>query len=392
MMKQTTNNPLDFIEIELNEIRDKSLYRKLRSLTLSSPVKGKLNGKPVTLFCSNDYLGLTFDEDIKNIFKKTIQEEGVGSGAARLISGGRASHQELENELASFLGKESALLYSSGYLANLGVLSSLFTEGDLIVFDKLSHASLIDAAKLSEADYRVYPHKNLDRLDAILAGHRSKGQKAIVTDSVFSMDGDTAPLEELIEIKEKHNAFLILDEAHGFGVFGAAGRGAAENVLNKIDVYIGTLSKAAGLVGGFVSGDNKLIDYLINKSRTFIYDTALPPGISAAARVSLEKIKEGGLRAKLWKNVKAMRGVIEDLGFNVSNEPSPIIPIIIGREEEAVAFSNELLEKGFFIPAVRFPTVSKGQARLRMTVSAAHSEEDIKKFGEALKDLKAVSG
>jgi 8-amino-7-oxononanoate synthase len=307
----------------------------------------------------------------------------------------------------------------------LGVLSSLLNKDDLIVMDKLSHASLIDAAKLSGARLRIYPHKNMKRLEKILdsetrkaASHpeRSEGSQikilrrsanrkapqndranetgfrtAIVTDSVFSMDGDKAPLKELVRLKEKHNAFLIVDEAHGFGVFGKEGRGASEadDILDNIDVYIATLSKAVGLIGGFVAGNRSLIEYLINRARTFIYDTALPPGVAAAASLALEKIKKESLREKLWDNVNQIRMILKNIGYEIGSDSSPIIPIILGSEEKALNFSNKLLEKGVLIPAVRYPTVAKGKARLRLTVSAAHSKEDINKLKEALNSLKS---
>lgn len=379
-------NPLNFIKSELEEIKDQNLYRKLRSIQLTSPVHGELAGQKITLFCSNDYLGLSFDSDLKKKYEKIAVESGLGSGAARLISGTRPEHIVFEKEIAKFLGKDSALLYSSGYLANLGVLSGLLGEKDLIVMDKLSHASLIDAAKLSGARFRVYPHGNTKRLDEILSTETSAERKAIVTDSVFSMDGDKGPLKELIRLKKKHNAFLILDEAHGFGVFGKNGKGAAEadKVLTDVDVYIATLSKAVGLIGGVVAGKRELIDYLINRSRTFIYDTALPPAVPAAACLALKKIRSGIVQKRLWRNVINIRSVLKKIGFSIPDDLSPIIPVMIGEEKKALEVSSRLLKKGLFIPAVRYPTVSKGKARLRLTVSAAHSGKDIKLLEQSL--------
>lgn len=384
------NNLLDQITSELEEIKDENLYRALKSIQPTDSVHGFLEKKPVTLFCSNDYLALSFDKELRKAAARFIENNGLGSGAARLISGTRPLHLEFERRLAQFLGKEKALLYSSGYLANLGVLSALLGENDLIVMDKLSHASLIDAARLSGARLRVYPHGNLERLDEILTTEQNAPKKAIVTDSVFSMDGDKAPLKQLIGIKKKHGAFLVLDEAHGFGVFGAGGRGAAEaeRILVEVDIYIGTLSKAMGLVGGFVAGESKLIDFLINRSRTFIYDTALPEVIPAIGLLALEKIKEGTLRRKLWANIEKVRIILSDLGFTLSDEKSPIIPVILGEEVKALETSQALLDQGLLIPAVRYPTVAKGKARLRITVSAVHSDEDIKKLKAALERLK----
>ena len=383
------HDPFRFIEDELKDLKEEGLYRSLRALELVSPVHGKLDGKLVTLFCTNDYLGLSFDPEMRSAYEKAVQAHGVGSGAARLISGTRPAHLQFEKEMAKFLGQEAALLFSSGYLANLGILSALVGSEDVIVMDKLSHASLIDAAKLSGARLRVYPHGNLKRLDEILSAEKGRRRKTIVTDSVFSMDGDKAPLKELVRLKKKHGAFLVLDEAHGFGVFGPGGRVAAESegLLKEIDVYIGTLSKAAGLVGGFAAGSRELVEFLVNRARTFIYDTALPPGIPETALLALKKIQDPRLRTILWDNVKEVRELLSEEEGQPLGELSPIIPILIGDERKAVEVSKQLLSRGLFVPAVRYPTVPKGKARLRLTVSAAHTLEDIELLETGLNAL-----
>ena len=362
----------------------------LRALKIKSPVQAELNGEPLFLFCSNDYLGLSFDPELHERYKTALEASGLGSGAARLISGTRPEHIEFEKKIAHFLKKESALLFSSGYLANLGVLSSFLGSEDLIVMDKLSHASLIDAAKLSGAHLRIFPHRNMERAEEILIHEKDRKKKVIVTDSVFSMDGDLAPLKELVDLKNKHEAILILDEAHGLGVYGEKGRGAAEaaRLLDQVDIFIATLSKAFGQIGGIVAGDKLLIDFLINRARVFIYDTALPPAIPQTCSHALEKIQHSNLRDKLWENVRTVRGLLTELGFQISEEPSPIIPIIVGSEERALTFSKKLLENKIFIPAIRYPTVGKGKARLRLTVSAAHGPQEINLLKKSLEALR----
>jgi 8-amino-7-oxononanoate synthase len=384
------NSLLDAVAEDLEILKDQNLYRKLKALQLTSPVRGEWEGKAITLFCSNDYLGFSFNSELKEVIKNTIDDEGLGSGASRLISGSRVSHNLFEKAVAEFLNKESALLFSSGYLANLGVITSLFDKEDCILMDKLSHASLIDAVKLSGARVRVYPHGNLKRLEELLTHESSARRLAIVTDSVFSMDGDLAKLSEIIDLKKKYKALLILDEAHGFGVFGDKGQGlsAADNHLDDVDIYIGTLSKAMGLQGGFVAGSKTIIRNCVNRARSFIYDTALMPAVLQGALKALEMIEEGTLRKQLWENVKKVRSLVSQKFDLVTEDISPIIPLLVGDENKALELSAELLEAGLFIPAVRYPTVAKGKARLRLTVSAAHTDEDLAKLESVFGSLK----
>ncbi len=360
---------------ELEELRQTGLLRKLRTLSEGSGTHARWEGKELVLFCGNDYLGLSRHPEIIAAATEVLEKYGVGSGAARLISGTSDLHTELEQELARFKKKEKALVFGSGYLANLGALSGLAGEKDLIVMDKLSHASLIDGARLSGASLRVFPHKNYSKCEEIFQKETNHPRRILVSDAVFSMDGDSADLDELIRLKEKYNCLLLIDDAHGIGVYGPEGRGATEGREEKIDLIVGTLSKALGVFGGFVTGSSILIEHLINFSRPFIFATAPPPALCAAALKSLQLIQnDSSFREKLWRNVDR---------FETQNR-SPIVPFIVGDEKKALEISDKLLEEGILIPAIRYPTVARGRARLRITVSAAHSEEDFEKLKRAL--------
>lgn len=383
------------IENELDLLKSKFLYRELRTLDQVEGIHARFGTKKVTLFCSNDYLGLSVDPRVIQTFQQASKIFGVGSGASRLISGSTRAVNSLENRIAQFKKKESALVFSTGYLANLGIITSLCGKEDVVIADKLNHASILDACKLSGATIRVYPHKSTIYLEKILKQCQSFRKRLIVTDSVFSMDGDLAPLSEIVSLKQQYDALLMIDEAHGTGVFGKQGHGVAEhfNLEDQIDISMGTMSKAMGILGGFVAGSEKLIQYMVNKSRPFIFSTALPPAICAAAEEALDIIeRDTALREKLWKNIERMnKGLnvilsrFEDTAKDPANARffglgSPIIPILIGDEEKALHLSKRLLEHGFFVPAVRYPAVPKGKARLRITVSALHTPESIDQF------------
>ena len=377
-------------EEELEELKVRHLYREIRPMDSTEGLRARWNGKEVLLFCGNDYLGLSRHPDVIQAATETTQRYGVGSGAARLVSGNSDLHTRLEKEIARFKKKDRALLYTTGYLANLGVLTALAHPGDLIVLDKLSHASLIDGARLSGATVRVFPHKNYRRLEEILASSRET-KKMIVSDTLFSMDGDIADIAELIRIKEKSGALLILDDAHGLGVLGATGKGACEDLglEEKVDFLVGTLSKAAGCLGGFVAARGSLIEYLINFSRPFIFATSLPPLVCAAALAALRVIEEdGGRRQKLWQNARLLHEGLPHCGFESGPLVSPILPVVVGEEKKAIEISEYLLKEGFFVPAIRTPTVAKGKARLRFTVSADHDPADIRRLVHTLELIK----
>jgi len=372
---------------ELEELRLKNLYRKLRTLSEVQGARARWQGKELVLFCGNDYLGLSRHPRVVEAAQKAFHQYGVGAGASRLISGTSELHARLEEELARFKGKEEALVFGTGYLANLGVLSALAGEKDLIVMDKLSHASLVDGARLAGATFRTFPHKNYARCEEILKRGMEFRRRVLVSDAVFSMDGDLADLPELVRIKERYDCLLVVDDAHGLGVFGASGRGVTEGWEEKIDLIVATLSKALGVFGGFAAGSKVLIEHLINFSRPFIFATSPPPALCAAALEAIRLIREdASSRERLWRNVDEVRGFLGSRGF-ASEVPSPIMPLVVGEETRALELSEKLLERGILIPAVRYPTVSRGKARLRLTVSAAHDGDDLAKLFEALSEI-----
>lgn len=384
---------LSLFEEDLEVLRQKDLYRKLRILDDLGPVQALYEGREITLFCGNDYLGLSHHPRVIEALKKSADKHGAGSGAARLISGTSILHIALEEKIARLKNKESALIYTAGYLANVGVLTSLANEKDLIVMDKLCHASLIDGARLSGAEVRVFPHKNYERCEELLANDSTAGKKILVSDTVFSMDGDFAELPELIRIKKKCGALLIVDDAHGTGVVGASGRGATEGFEKDLDVITGTLSKAAGTVGGFAAASHLLREVLINTSRPFIFATSLPPALCAAAQEAFLLFEtQPGLRKGLQKNLEILRKGIQELGWELPKTPFPILPLIIGPEKLAIEAAESLLKAGYLVPAVRTPSVAKGKARLRVTVSAAHAPAQIQGLLKSLKDLPGRPG
>lgn len=385
------------IEDELETWRDASLLRKLREIESRDGATIRYAGRALTDFSSNDYLGLSGADFLKEAAKQAIDAEGVGSAASRLVCGTRSSHLRLEEKLAAFKGAEAALGFSSGYAASVGVVNALVGKGDIVILDKLAHASLIDGARMSGATLRVYPHNNLEKLEAHLQWaarehqHHPKARVLVVTESVFSMDGDRAPLAALVALKERYGALLLLDEAHAVGVIGREGRGLAdrEGVSARVDVQMGTLSKALGVSGGYVCGSRALIDFLINRARSFVYSTAPAPALAEAACAALDFLQtEQGeeRRKKLWQNIRILA---EGLPPRLAPEriQSAIIPIIIGDEGAALSAANLLYEQGFFVPAIRYPTVAKGSARLRVTLSAAHEEGEIRRLTAALRSI-----
>jgi 8-amino-7-oxononanoate synthase len=330
-------------------------------------------------FCSNDYLGLRAHSALTKAATESMLQHGFGAGAAHLISGHTIEHAALEVELAEFLGRERALLFSSGYLANLGVMSSLAGRHDRIFADRLNHASLLDGARLAGAHLRRYPHADTQACAALL--EREGGARLLVTDGVFSMDGDIAPVAALAALATQHKAWLVVDDAHGIGVVGAQGRGTLEPAgldAVAVPVLIGTLGKALGSFGAFVAGGATLIEMLIQRARTYIYTTALPPAVAAATRAALHLVRrEPWRREHLAKLIERFRARAGALGLPLANSTTPIQPLIVGENARALALSEALLERGFWISAIRPPTVPQGSARLRVTLSAAHSESQV---------------
>jgi 8-amino-7-oxononanoate synthase len=379
----------DIFQEQLQALRARSLERHLREIASAQGAEIEISGRRLVNFSSNDYLGLANDPRLREAAIAAIGGFGVGAGASRLISGTQSSHLHLERALAKWKGTEAAVCFSSGYATALGTIPALVMKNDVILLDKLCHASLIDGARLSGAILRVFPHNHLGKLESHLEWARREcpGKSVlIVTESVFSMDGDHAPLRELVELKERFDALLMLDEAHAIGVIGANGRGlaAAENLSDGVDVQMGTLSKAIGVSGGYICGSGNLVEWLINRARSFIYSTAPPPPIAAAALASVGFLSspEGEERRRLlWRRINLMS---ELLSLSCS---SAIFPWIVGAEQAALDLASALQSEGFFVPAIRYPTVAKGAARLRITVTAAHEEAQIRALCKAIKKL-----
>jgi len=387
----------DFFEEQLEALRVRSLDRHLREICSAQGAEIETAGRRLVNFSSNNYLGLANDPRLREAAITAISEFGVGGGASRLISGTQSPHLRLERALAKWKGTEAALCFGSGYAAALGTIPALARKGDVILLDKLCHASLIDGAKLSGAILRVFPHNHLGKLESHLQwSQREHAGKRIliVTESVFSMDGDCAPLRELIELKKRFGALLLLDEAHAVGVIGPNGRGlaAAGNLDDDVDVQMGTLSKAFGASGGYVCGSRNLIEWLINRARSFIYSTAPPPGIAAAALAAIDFLSssEGEeRRLLLWQKIGLMHELlpVSDLNRKSNAASSAILPWIVGDEQAALGLASALQSEGFLVPAIRYPTVAKGSARLRITVTASHEEDQIRALCEAIRKM-----
>ncbi len=393
----------DLFQEQLEALCARSLDRHLREINSSQGPEIEISGvgrdrraRRFINFSSNDYLGLANDPKLREAAIAAINEFGVGAGASRLITGTQSPHVRLEHALAKWKGTEAALSFSSGYAAALGTIPALVKKDDVILLDKLCHASLIDGAKLSGATLRIFPHNNLRKLESHLEWARREhpGKRILVaTESVFSMDGDRAPLRELVELKKRFDALLMLDEAHAVGVIGPNGRGlaAAESIGEDVDIQMGTLSKALGASGGYICGSRNLIEWLINRARSFIYSTAPSPAIAAAtlAAVDFLSSSEGEeRRLLLWKKIRLMQEVMPTSGLNKKDAPAgAIFPWIVGGEQAALDLASALQNKGFLVPAIRYPTVAKGSARLRITVTAAHQEDQIRSLCRSIDRL-----
>lgn len=369
---------LSFLEEELKELRELERLRELKWIGSRLSSRVRMEGREVLLFCSNDYLGISQVLSLKEEASRAIEEWGVGAPSSRSIAGSLLIHKQLEEELADFKGTEAALLFPTGYMANIAILTSLVGEGDLILSDQYNHASIIDGSRLSRAEVWVYRHRDLDHLEDLLKRSRHR-RKLIVTDGVFSMEGDIAPLKELRELSDRYGAFLVVDDAHATGVLGQEGRGTAEHfgLLGQVEVQMGTMGKAFGVMGAFVAGEKVLVDYLVNRARTFMYTTSLPPPLVGILLGALRILKEERWRReRLWQNTYMFREGLKRLGFEVLGD-TPIVPIVIGDDKLTMEFSRRLLEKGVYVQGIRPPTVPEGTSRLRFSISALHAEEDI---------------
>ena len=382
------------IEARLDELRAMGLERRTRLVSGPQGPRVLLDGKPVLLLCSNNYLSLADEPRVRRAAAEAAMRWGVGAGASRLISGTMTVHRRLEERLAAFKGREAALLFGSGYLANTGTIAALARPGDVIFSDQLNHASIIDGCRLSRADVFVYDHCDVEHLEWGIERAESRGA-LIVTDSVFSMDGDVAPLEQLVGLAEDHGLRVLVDEAHGTGALGPGGRGAvAEAGLeDRVDVVVGTLGKALGSYGAYVACDRSMARYLLNATRTFIFSTALPPPAVAGAMAALELLEEQpGRVEKLASNSAVLRAELEREGFGIGGSRTQIVPLVIGEAELAVRICETVLARGVFAQAIRPPTVAPGTSRLRLAVMASHHEDELRFAARTISQVARAAG
>lgn len=378
------------IQDELQTIRDASLYRRLRRVEGDQGPTLILDGREVINFSSNNYLGIANHPNLAAAAKQAIDQYGCGSGASRLISGNMALHEELEAKLAELKGTEAGLVFNSGFQANTGILSTLTGEGDVIFSDALNHASIIDGCRLSRAKTLIYAHRDLDQLAAALKQAANSRRKLIVTESIFSMDGDEAPLAGIVDLAEKHGAVVMVDEAHATGLFGANGAGvvAKLNLGDRVLVQMGTLGKALGGFGAYVAGSRSLRELLINRCRSFIFTTSLPPAVMAMAIAAIDLVKcEPERRERLWSNCRILSEGLRAQGFHLGASASPILPLIIGDAGKCMRFSEQLLSRGIFAQGIRPPTVPEGTSRLRITVMATHTRAHIDRALEVFQEV-----
>lgn len=384
-------------QVQLDDLRSQGMLRTLRTVEGAQGPRVVLDGREVLLLCSNNYLGLANHPALVEAAREATFRFGAGTGGSRLISGSMAPHAKLEERLAAFKGTGAALLFNSGYAANTGILQGLFGEGDVIFSDELNHASIIDGCRLSRARTVVYPHGDVAALETLLAAeapHR-KGRWLIVTDGVFSMDGDLAPLAALARLKERFDVLLMVDDAHGTGVLGTTGRGTAEHLgcLAQVDLHMGTLGKALGCAGAYLAAERMVIDTLINRSRSFIFSTSLPPSVPASALAALDIVDsaEGErLRRTLWHNRELFAGSLRQGALDLLGSVTQIVPVLTGAPAPTMAAAQGLLDAGIFVQGIRPPTVPAGRCRLRATVAADHSPEDL--LRAAAKIVEIVGG
>ena len=374
----------DYLSAEVQALRDKNLNWNIRTLTGPSVPRAVVNGKNVIMFCSNNYLGLSAHQKLKDAAIKAVQTHGAGSGSVRVIAGTMDLHAKLEQTIARFKRTASALYFQTGFAANQGSLPQLVGEGDLVISDELNHGSIIDGVRLSKAERTIFKHRDMQDLERVLREAKAKTPAykkiLVVTDGVFSMDGDIAPLDKIEKIAHDHGAYIYVDDAHGDGVLGEHGRGIVSHfkLEGKIECDMGTFSKGFGVVGGYVAGSSALYDFLQNKARSFLLSGSAPPATVAACIASLELLEsDGSLVAKLWDNTKYFKSQLAAMGFNTGESETPITPIMLGESKLAQDFAKEIFENGVFALPIVFPMVSQGKARIRTMVTAAHSKEDL---------------
>lgn len=378
---------LDYLKEQLHELEEQGLAIHPRTLEGPTGARARYDGRDVVNLASNNYLGLANHPRMNAAASKAAAELGAGSGAVRSIAGTMASHRELERRFAEFKRAPEALMFQSGFTANAGTVAAILGKEDVIVSDRLNHASIIDGARLSRAEIKVFEHRDAEHADALLEETARPGRRQLlVTDGVFSMDGDIAPLPELVEVAERRGAIMMIDDAHASGVLGTGGAGTVDHfgLHGRVDVQVGTLSKAIGVLGGFIAGPHELIEWLVNRGRPFLFSTSAPPAVTAACMEALDILRDEPERLeRLWANTRSFKAGLHDLGFDTGASETPITPVITGEEEVTQRFARRLFEEGVFTPAIVFPTVAKGKARVRTIVIADHTEEDLREALDA---------
>jgi glycine C-acetyltransferase len=384
----------EYLQEELNEMKANGTFRKLVPLESEQGSKVVINGKEVIQLSSNNYLGLTSHPRLRKAALEAVEKYGAGTGSVRTIAGTFKMHEELEKKLAKFKHTEAALVFQSGFTTNQGVLSAILTAEDVVISDELNHASIIDGIRLTKAARKIYKHVDMDDLERALKESQNYRKRLIVTDGVFSMDGNIAPLPDIVELAEKYDALVMVDDAHASGVLGENGRGTVNHfgLDGRVHIQVGTLSKAVGVLGGYIASSQTLIDYLIHKGRPFLFSTSHPPAVTAACMEAIDVLlEEPELIQKLWDNTKFFKDGLKNLGFNTGKSETPITPVIVGKEALAHQFSDKLLEYGVFAQGIAYPTVEKGKARVRTIVTAEHTKEELQEalniFEKAGKEL-----
>ena len=381
---------LDWLDDELTHLRDADLDRHLQTFAGAQGPTLAIAGREFVNFGANDYLALAGDPRLAAAAVAATEREGWGAGASPLVVGHASSHERLERELADFEGTEAALLFATGYAANVGVVTALVGRGDVVFSDELNHASIVDGCRLSRAEVRVYPHNDVDALSKQLQDAQTFRRRMIVTDGLFSMDGDVAPLACLVELAKRNDAMLVVDEAHATGVFGPHGRGTCEaaGVEDEVEVRVGTLSKGLGSVGGFVAGRRSLVEWLVNKARPYVFSTALPPAAAAASCAALDVVRtEPARRIELLQRAERLRSTLRAQGWDVGPSVSQIIPLVVGDAARTMQLAAQLRERGFLVPPIRPPSVPVGAARLRLSLSYGHTPEQIARLTTTLAEL-----
>jgi glycine C-acetyltransferase len=373
-------DPLAYLSTELEALKQQGLYRRLRVLEGEQKAQATVDHRQVVNLSSNNYLGLTTHPKLRERALEATRRYGVGSGSVRTIAGTMEIHVELERRLAEFKQTEAVVVFQSGFAANAGTVSAILTEHDVVVSDELNHASIIDGCRLSRATVKVFPHKDVEAARRIVRALPASQRKLIITDGVFSMDGDLGPLNDLCGVAEEFGCIMMVDDAHASGVFGKNGRGTIDhfNVHGRVDVQVGTLSKAIGSLGGYVAGSRALIDFLCHRARPFLFSTSHPPAVAAACIAALDVLMEDpGIIDRLWENTRLFKSGLQALGFNTGVSESPITPVIVGDGALAMKLSDRLFEEGVFAQGIGFPTVARDRARVRTIVTAAHTRDEL---------------